>query len=35
VLNAALARSERERAALWKLRESIPEAQRLEARPEA
>jgi FAD/FMN-containing dehydrogenase len=30
VLNAALARSERERAALWKLRESIPEAQRLE-----
>jgi FAD/FMN-containing dehydrogenase len=30
VLDAALARSERERAALWKLRESIPEAQRLE-----
>ncbi|HEY0768335.1 MAG TPA: FAD-binding oxidoreductase [Steroidobacteraceae bacterium] len=30
VLDAALARSERERAALWKLRESIPEAQRQE-----
>jgi FAD/FMN-containing dehydrogenase len=30
VLDAALARSERERAALWRLRESIPEAQRLE-----
>ena len=30
VLDAAVARSERERAALWKLRESIPEAQRLE-----
>ena len=30
VLDAVLARSERERAALWKLRESIPEAQRLE-----
>jgi FAD/FMN-containing dehydrogenase len=30
VLDAALARSERERAALWKLRESIPEAQRKE-----
>ena len=30
VLDAALARSERERAALWKLRESIPEAQRLD-----
>jgi len=29
VLDAAVARSERERAALWKLRESIPEAQRL------
>jgi D-lactate dehydrogenase (cytochrome) len=28
VLDAALARSERERAALWKLRESIPEAQK-------
>ncbi len=28
VLDAAVARSERERAALWKLRESIPEAQR-------
>jgi len=25
-----VARSERQRAALWKLRESIPEAQRLE-----
>ncbi len=30
VIDAVLARSERERAALWKLRESIPEAQRLE-----
>jgi len=30
VLDAALVRSERERAALWKLRESIPEAQRHE-----
>ncbi len=30
VRDAALARSERERAALWRLRESIPEAQRLE-----
>jgi D-lactate dehydrogenase (cytochrome) len=30
VLDAALARSERERAALWKLRETIPEAQRLD-----
>ena len=30
VLDAALARSERERGALWKLRESIPEAQRKE-----
>jgi FAD/FMN-containing dehydrogenase len=30
VLDAALARSERERSALWKLRESIPEAQRRE-----
>jgi FAD/FMN-containing dehydrogenase len=30
VLDAAVARSERERAALWRLRESIPEAQRLE-----
>ena len=30
VLDAAVARSERERVALWKLRESIPEAQRLE-----
>jgi FAD/FMN-containing dehydrogenase len=29
VLDAAVARSERERAALWRLRESIPEAQRL------
>ena len=28
VLDAALARNERERAALWKLRETIPEAQR-------
>ncbi len=28
MLDAAVARSERERAALWKLRESIPEAQR-------
>jgi FAD/FMN-containing dehydrogenase len=28
VLDAALTRSERERAALWKMRESIPEAQR-------
>jgi D-lactate dehydrogenase (cytochrome) len=30
VLDAALARSERERQALWKLRETIPEAQRLD-----
>jgi FAD/FMN-containing dehydrogenase len=30
VLDAAVARSERERVALWRLRESIPEAQRLE-----
>ena len=30
VLDAAVARSERERTALWRLRESIPEAQRLE-----
>jgi FAD/FMN-containing dehydrogenase len=30
VLDAAVAKSERERAALWKLRESIPEAQRRE-----
>ena len=30
VLDAVLTRSERERAALWKLRESIPEAQRHE-----
>jgi FAD/FMN-containing dehydrogenase len=30
VLDAALARNERERAALWKLRETIPEAQRLD-----
>ncbi len=30
VLNAALARSERERAAFWKLRETIPEAQRID-----
>ena len=30
VLDAALSRNERERAALWKLRESIPEAQRLD-----
>ena len=30
VLDAALVRSERERAALWKMRESIPEAQRHE-----
>ena len=30
VLDAALAHSERERAALWKLRESIPEAQRVD-----
>jgi FAD/FMN-containing dehydrogenase len=30
VLDAVLARSERERGSLWKLRESIPEAQRLE-----
>ena len=30
VLDAAVARNERQRAALWKLRESIPEAQRLE-----
>jgi FAD/FMN-containing dehydrogenase len=30
LLDAALARSEREREALWKLRETIPEAQRLD-----
>ena len=30
VLDAALSRNERERAALWKLRESIPEAQRID-----
>jgi FAD/FMN-containing dehydrogenase len=30
VLDAALARSERERSALWKIRETIPEAQRLD-----
>ena len=30
VLDAALAQSERERAALWKLRESIPEAQKVD-----
>jgi FAD/FMN-containing dehydrogenase len=30
VLDAALASNERERAALWKLRESIPEAQRID-----
>jgi FAD/FMN-containing dehydrogenase len=30
VLDAALARSERERAELWRVRENIPEAQRLE-----
>ena len=30
VLDAALARSERDRAALWKLRETIPEAQRID-----
>jgi D-lactate dehydrogenase (cytochrome) len=30
VLDAVVARSERERAALWKLRESIPEAQRID-----
>jgi FAD/FMN-containing dehydrogenase len=30
VLDAALARSERERAALWKIRETIPEAQRID-----
>ena len=30
VLDAAMARSQHQRAALWKLRESIPEAQRLE-----
>lgn len=30
VLDAALARNERERTALWKLRETIPEAQRLD-----
>jgi FAD/FMN-containing dehydrogenase len=30
VLDAALARSGRERAALWKLRETIPEAQRMD-----
>ena len=30
VLDAALSRNERERAALWKIRESIPEAQRVD-----
>jgi len=30
VLDAALARGERDRAAFWKLRETIPEAQRLD-----
>ena len=30
VLDAALARNERERSALWKLRETIPEAQRID-----
>lgn len=30
ILDAVLARSERERAALWKLRETIPEAQRMD-----
>jgi FAD/FMN-containing dehydrogenase len=30
VLDAALARNERERTALWKLRETIPEAQRID-----
>ena len=30
VLDAALARSERERAAMWKMRETIPEAQRID-----
>jgi D-lactate dehydrogenase (cytochrome) len=30
ILNAVLAGSERERAALWKLRETIPEAQRID-----
>jgi FAD/FMN-containing dehydrogenase len=30
VLNAAIARNERDRAAFWKLRETIPEAQRLD-----
>ena len=30
VLDAALSRNERERAALWKLRETIPEAQRID-----
>ena len=30
VLDAALSRNERERAALWKIRESIPEAQRID-----
>jgi D-lactate dehydrogenase (cytochrome) len=30
VLSAAVAQSERERASLWKLRETIPEAQRLD-----
>ena len=30
ILDAALARNERERAALWKLRETIPEAQRID-----
>jgi FAD/FMN-containing dehydrogenase len=30
VLDAALARNERERAALWKLRETIPDAQRID-----
>jgi FAD/FMN-containing dehydrogenase len=30
VLDAALSRNERERAALWKIRETIPEAQRID-----
>ncbi len=30
VLDAALARNERERAALWKIRETLPEAQRID-----
>jgi FAD/FMN-containing dehydrogenase len=31
VLDAALSRNERERAALWKIRETIPEAQRIDS----